>query len=204
MQPSLGCHLERRTAHAILRDVEDAKQIVRGFPVALRADAGAVASILPEPKHVLTARAQRLSVQGEEVEIAARIYNPEPSGSTVQRLSAAQRLIAACIYTRHHDGHVRESACAVLLPSAELWVVPYVVQLLGEYVVEISTLILERLTAQSSFSWPAYREFVRENSAFIALTEQRAISYWSCYYRHDFGRRDYPALVALDRLRQAA
>jgi hypothetical protein len=83
-------------------------------------------------------------------------------------------------------------------------VVPYVVQLLGEYVVEISSLILDRLTAQSSSSWPAYREFFRANRAFMALTEQRAISYWSCYYRHDFARVEYPALVALDKLRQSA
>jgi hypothetical protein len=41
------------------------------------------------------------------------------------------------------------------------------------------------------------------NSAFMALTEQRAISYWSCYYRHDFARGEYPALVALDKLRQS-
>ena len=80
--------------------------------------------------------------------------------------------------------------------------VPYVVRLLGEYVVEISTLILERLTAQSSFTWPAYREFVRANSAFMALTEQRAVSYWGCYYRGDLARDEYPALVALDKLRQ--
>jgi hypothetical protein len=97
---------------------------------------------------------------------------------------------------------VRQSACATILPSAEPWVVPYVVQLLGEYVVEISTLILERLSGQSSFSWPGYGEFVRANSAYITLTEHRAISYWNCYYRHDFACGDYPALVALDRLRQ--
>ena len=81
--------------------------------------------------------------------------------------------------------------------------VPYVVQLLGEYVVEISSLILDRLTAQSSFSWPSYREFVGANGGFMALTEQRAVSYWSCYYRHAFARAEYPALVALDKLRQS-
>jgi hypothetical protein len=80
--------------------------------------------------------------------------------------------------------------------------VPYVVQLLGEYVVEIASLILGRLTAQSSFGRPEYRDFVAANEAFMQLTEQRAISYWSAYYRQDFSRTSYPALVALAKLRE--
>lgn len=158
--------------------------------------------MLPEPEHVLTARAQRVSVAGEEIELSPRFYNPEPLGRAVRRLSDVQRLITACSYSRQHDGHVRQSACAAILPSAEPWVAPYVVQLLGQYAVEIAAMILERLTAQSSFGWPAYRDFVRATSAFMVLTEQRAISCWSCYYRHDFVCVEYPALVALDRLRQ--
>ena len=108
------------------------------------------------------------------------------------------------MYSRHHDGHVRESACARILRFSEPWVVPYVVQLLGEYVVEICALILDRLSAQSSFSSSAYREFVSANPEYLELTQQRAISYWSCYYRQDFTRNEYPALIALDRLRPRA
>ena len=194
----LACTRLKRYSSA----VEDAEQTVRGFPTELRDDVNAVADVLPQPKHVMTAHAERVSVQGEAVEIPYRIYNPEPPAGAVKSLSELQRLIVACICSRHHDGYVRESACAAIVPSREPWVVPYVVRPLGEYVVEISTLILERLTAQSSFTWPAYREFVRANSAFMALTEQRAISYWSCYYRHDLARDEYPATVALNRLRK--
>ena len=157
---------------------------------------------MPEPEQAVGARSQRLSVQGEDVEIPGRIYSPELSSDVVRSLSEVQRLIAACVYSRHHDGYVRQSSCAEILASPEPWVVPYIVQLLGEYVVEISTLILERLTAQSSFSAPAFREFVAANNAFIELTQQRAISYWDCYYRRDFARDDYPAITALDLLRQ--
>jgi hypothetical protein len=39
---------------------------------------------------------------------------------------------------------------------------------------------------------------VRANGEFIALTEQRAVSYWSCYYRDRFARREYPAIATLD------
>lgn len=184
--------------------MSDIQQIVSGFPLEHRADAEAVAHVLPEPRHVLTARAQRVVVQGQEVELPARIYHPELSGHAMRRLSPIQRLIATCVYSRHNDGYVRQASCAAVLPAPEPWIVPYVVQLLGEYVVEISTMILDRLTAQAAFNWPSYQEFVRANEPFIALTEQRAISYWSCYYRTGFSRSEYPALVALRNLRQAA
>src|SRR3954451_20282697 len=77
-------------------------------------------------------------------------------------------------------------------------------RLLGERVIEISALILERLTAQSSFAWPAYEEFVRANSDFMARTEQRAVRYWDCYYRDRCTRGEYPVIVALNRLRKGA
>jgi hypothetical protein len=64
--------------------MEGAKRIVRGFPVALRDDVHAVAAVLPEPTHLLEARAQRVSVRGEPVEIAARIYNPQPVCSAIK------------------------------------------------------------------------------------------------------------------------
>jgi hypothetical protein len=88
----------------------------------------------------------------------------------------------------------------LIVLSPEPWLVPYVVHVLGEYVVEISTLILERWTAQASFAWPACRDFARANPAFMALTEQRAVS----YYRHDLARDEYPAIVALSRLGEGA
>lgn len=97
----------------------------------------------------MTARAQRLVVQGEEIELPARIYNPELSSHVTGRLSPVQRLIAACAYSRHHDGYVRQASCAALLPAREPWIVPYVVQQLGEYVVEIYRVSGARGFAQS-------------------------------------------------------
>lgn len=43
--------------------------------------------------------------------------------------------------------------------------------------------------------------FLTQNPRFAELTRQRAISYWSCYYRALHASRDtYPALTALSRL----
>lgn len=194
---------ETRTRYSSV--VEQAEQeVVRGFPAALRADAETVVELLPRPWRCLGADAHRVVVQGEALEIPVRIYTPDPPILAARRRSVVQRLIAGCVDSRNSDGYVRQAACAHILPSAEPWVVPYVIQLLGEYVVEISALILEGLSAQSSFEWPAYRDFVAANGEYMALTEQRAISYWSCYYRPDYRRVEYPALVALDKLRHGA
>ena len=205
LEAAAGSASKRNSRTRYFSVVEQAEQpVVRGFPAALRADVERVVDLLPQPWRCLGADAHRVVVQGEASEIPVRIYTPEPPDLAARRRSAVQRLIAGCVHSRNSDGYVRQAACARILPSAEPWVVPYVIQLLGEYVVEISRLILDGLSAQSSFEWPAYGEFVAANDEYMALTEQRAISYWSCYYRHDYSRAEYPALVALHKLRQGA
>jgi hypothetical protein len=76
-------------------------------------------------------------VDEELVSIPYRIYNAELSHDTQQRLSPAQRTVMACMYTRHHDGYVRQRHLEAIVGQAETWVAPFVVQLLGEYVVQI-------------------------------------------------------------------
>jgi hypothetical protein len=107
-------------------------------------------------------------------------------------------------YSRHHDGHVRQRALRALLDCDEPWTAPFVVQLLGEYVIQIcadiekftQTALPARLAMQASLS-----AFLMQNPCFAELTRQRAISYWSCYHRALHASRDtYPALTALSRL----
>jgi hypothetical protein len=76
-------------------------------------------------------------VEGELVSIPYRIYNAEPVLSAAQRLLSVQQTILACLYTRHHNGHVRQRHLETIVGHAEDWVAPFVVQLLGEYVVQI-------------------------------------------------------------------
>jgi hypothetical protein len=161
-----------RNSYEILQVVEQPEQeVVRGFPAALRPEVETVVDLLPRPWHRLGADGHRVVVQGEALEIPVRIYTPEPPNLVACRRSAVVRLIAGCVHSRNSDGYVRQAARARILPSAEPWVVPYVIQLLGEYVAEISVLILEGLSAQSSFEWPAYRDFVAANGDYMALTE---------------------------------
>ena len=82
------------------------------------------------------------------------------------------------------------------------------VQLVGEYVMEILQSVhdgLSDLSAEGSTRRHAYGDFLARNPEFFALTEHRAVSYWSCYYRWhipDFAA--YPASPVLDLLRSIA
>jgi hypothetical protein len=145
-----------------------------------------------------------LTVAGEPVVIPYRIYNPAPLPHFASGLSRTEQAVTAAIYSRHHDGVVRHRVLGTLLDCDEQWTAPFVVQLLGEYVIQICADI-EKFTRTALPARPAMQAglsaFLRQNPCFAELTRQRAISYWSCYYRALHASRDtYPALTALSRL----
>ncbi|MGH7790165.1 MAG: hypothetical protein ACRERC_25080 [Candidatus Binatia bacterium] len=137
-------------------------------------------------------------VGGESLHIPSRVYFPVPDERALARHSDSGRVLLGCIYTRHHDGHVREKFLAEIISSPLNWVPPFVIQLLGEYVIEIHRLIL---CSAGYLGQATYTQFVAENPQFIRLTRQRAASYWDCYYRGALRTLDdYPATQALDRI----
>jgi hypothetical protein len=86
------------------------------------------------------------------------------------------QLALRCLYTRHHDGYVRQRNLDQVVSAPEAWVVPYVVQLVGEYVVEIIEVIaaaLPQLTVRGSPQRALYGRFAADNPAFIDLTAAR-------------------------------
>lgn len=141
-----------------------------------------------------------ITLRGQALAIPNRIYLPEPGSAGGQ---GDEQLVRACLYTRHHDGFVRERQLQHLLGAeAPIWVLPFVVRLLGEYVIEI----VERIAAQADGATsPSAIEFASENTQFLHLTRQRAASAWACYYRSRFRRfSEYPAARVLHAMQRAA
>jgi hypothetical protein len=145
-----------------------------------------------------------LVVAGEPVVIPKRVYNPELPVRQATGLARLEAAVTAAIYSRHHDGYVRRRQLGTLLDAGEPWAAPFIVQLLGEYVIEIHrdieafarTVLPARPPARESLS-----AFLRDNPGFGVLTGQRATSYWSCYHRGLHASQDtYPALAALSML----
>ncbi|GGF08170.1 hypothetical protein GCM10011611_11970 [Aliidongia dinghuensis] len=105
---------------------------------------------------------------------------------------------ACCLLTRATDGFVRQKALGQILARNEPWVVPYVMLLSGEYVVEIAA---DMVAAFPALDRGAYANFIRENRPLMRLLRAKASSYWNCYYRTSFpDRRAFPNLVFLNQV----
>ncbi|WP_282248406.1 hypothetical protein [Stenotrophomonas sp. PS02300] len=137
-------------------------------------------------------------VQGMPIQFPYRLYCAREDLRDACSAPGVTGRVALCLGSRHNDGHVREECMRSLLPSDEPWVVPFVLQLLGEYVLEIVTCIDSALSQHL----PArYVAFARENPVYMQRLSQQATSYWNAYYRRTYRKRDeYPALRLLGRL----
>ncbi len=165
-----------------------ANRLRAAFPSAATADLNLALGIIDEDR--LGPSEQDIGpvvVNGETLHIPARIHSRNPGPRSIAALTAPARTIVHCLFTRHHDGHVREAHLREVISSPHDWVPPYVVQILGEYVIEIINVVSENI---GYLSQEIYARFVTENPAFMTLTRHRAISYWNCYFRasrlHDY------------------
>ncbi|WP_224337439.1 hypothetical protein [Streptomyces olivaceus] len=162
-----------------------ARVLGAAFPTRLAGYVRAVLVVVPDarfaPVHPFD-----VEVQDETVIIPSRIYNEEPSPDLHRPLNPTQQAILQCLYTRHHDGLVRQRHLEQIVACDEPWVVPFVMQLVGEYVPEILEAItkgLPGLFTPGPVQRRLYGEFIGRNPAFFARTERRVVSYWTCYYR---------------------
>ena len=171
--------------------------LIAAFPEALRSDVGVVANFIGGGN--ATDRGLPVVVRGELLTIPYRIYD-DPDETLLACLNETQAIVYACLLTRHHDGHVRQRQIERLVASSEPWVAPFVMQLCGEYVIEILDTVEAHL---SSIDQCTYGPFFRENSLFFQRTRDRMISYWDCYYRWLYKREaDYVGFRLFDRFRE--
>lgn len=177
------------------------------FPSSLREDVHAVGELVP-PTSVGLSSTISVDLDDGPVTVPYRIYIDEPPAVPQEALSVTQLAILNCLYTRHHDGRVRQRRLAQVIGLNEPWVVPFVVQLAGEYVLEILLDIRRGLTDLEEPGTPqhaTYGQVLAANPSFVALTGQRVVSYWNCYHRSLYAdRRHYPGYTLMTSLRAAA
>jgi hypothetical protein len=162
-------------------------QITSAFPTALRDDVRRAASVLPKP-FLSSMGAFRTVVENEVVIVPYRVYY-DTKLIDADRLTPAQQIIISCLLTRHHNGYVREEHLRRIISSNHAWIPPFVIQLIGEYVMEILQVIDEKLAVLNA---EAYSGFLKDNPTFWSTTKRRVVSYWDCYYRRAWPRwEDY-------------
>lgn len=156
---------------------EDNPDMALAFPSSVRGEVMRVLSALPAQEPGLRSRFSVL-VSGESVHIPYRVTH-DVASVDLNGLTDLQTVLLSCILTRHFDGFVRERHLARILTSNYEWVPPFVIQLVGEYVLEILCRVRDGL---SDLDRNLYRDFLLANPAFFDRTKQRVRSYWYCYY----------------------
>lgn len=137
-----------------------------------------------------------VTVLGETLLMPSRALSPSGKPN-LSGLSLQERQMAQCMLTRSTDGFERQAALREVLPINEPWSIPFVIALVGEYVIEI---IDDIHAAVPGFEREVVATFIGENPQFYELTRARVASYWNCYYRGRFKRGDYVGFKLLQEL----
>lgn len=156
------------------------------FPAAVAPVAREVAGWLAHGEITPPRYAFAVSVDGETVSIPKRVYYQPSRLMTATHAQGLAGLVALCLGSRHHDGFVREACLRRLLDKPQPWVVPFVVQLVGEYVVEIVQAVEEALPRLDPL---VYGHFFQENPRFLDTTGRRVTSYYYAYREAGYPRR---------------
>lgn len=93
---------------------------------------------------------------------------------------------ARALQTRSNDGFQRQRAARDLLADLQPWGAPFVVSLIGEYIVEILEDVAVALTPETTRTLGT---FISHNKTYWQTTKRRVMSYWNEYYRWHGGDR---------------
>lgn len=172
---------------------EDINCLLKAFPAHFHDDVRSAVSIIPFAKDTLGLARNGLSslhykqsnglslyVDRGLVEVPYRVYFEEPDAEIFEKLPESQRLIIRCIYLRHHNGFVRQKYLRQLVGINELFVCPFAIQILGEYVIQMLDDLDEIFTGPFV---DACAEFLCANTFYWQQTQSRVVSYWAAYYR---------------------
>lgn len=169
----------------------------RAFPFGIASLAKEAASELsPFVDDDYQQPSEAIKIAGQIIAIPRRLHFvglPRDTDSLCN-LNPASR----CLITRATDGRLRQQAVRSIISDQSAWVAPFVVMLLGEYVIEIVEDVRDALPVLDQ---SVYANLVRENRQTIQRLRARATSYWDAYYRQQYSQRtDYPGLQVLHEI----
>lgn len=158
-------------------------RLLNSFPKKLNGDVNEIIKILPldncKIKNNLFSEDNIvINLTDEKIHIPYRIYFNEIKYNV--RITDIQKAILFCIYSRHHDGFIRQKYIEKIVDSNYYWITPFFIQLFGEYIYEIIPLFDEYYKNNINNCI----KFINENKEYWGKIECRVISYWNEYYRH--------------------
>ena len=168
---------------------------LRAFPAHVTAEVAAVIPALSDYQQHPPSDAFTVLVQGERLDVPYRVYYRESQVLKGAELPGTQGHVALCLGTRHHDGFLREKCVRQVIAVEQPWVVPFVTQLVGEYVLQIRQVVEHELPNLNALM---YGEFLDANAALHGTISRRAVSYWNAYYGRRYPKRKHcPGFLVL-------
>ena len=180
------------------------QKLLNAFPIDLKQDVEIVADFLIYKNFDIHPTVeQEIILDGQKLIIPGRVYFDNPTDTAGNSLTINQQTILNCIYLRHHNGFVRQQQLEKLIYNVkDYYVIPFVFQLLGEYVMEILEVADKHINDKTINN---YLKFFNENPTYRQQTESRMISYWDVYYRRTKYKnlKEYIGWQIFDRIRKS-
>jgi hypothetical protein len=169
---------------------------INAFPTSMTSEVNSFLSKLNWTTAHKSTECFQINFEGQILNIPYRIYYDEPIQPS---LTDNETFFLDCIFTRHHNGYIREKKLREILKSKNYLATPFIAQLLGEYVLEVLTVIKDNL---SPTLLDNLIKLTVDNPTFFDRTEQRVQSYWNCYYKRTISRKtDYVGFQILEAIR---
>jgi hypothetical protein len=115
---------------------QDRNKLMVAFPSYLRNDVQAVLTLIPQTSELTyTPYFFEVISCGETLYIPERIYYDEPSSAQIDILPVNQQKILHTLFTRHHNGYVREAKVKEIIRFAneDIWIIPYLITQLSQH-----------------------------------------------------------------------
>ncbi|WP_066074668.1 hypothetical protein [Neobacillus soli] len=166
-------------------------ELLKAFPTNIQNDVMVVLGKINQTTELDFSHCFEVNYCGSVLNIPERIYYNEPSSSQLNSFTEQQQVIIACLFTRNHNGFIREVNLRKIIHRSNNynWIIPYLLRLTGEYVIEILQVIKSNLDKVNK---GIIKDFIVDNPRFYNTIESRVISYWDCYYRNKYpNKEDY-------------
>lgn len=117
--------------------------------------------------------------QDEVIRFPYRVYYEDDSNTYLHMLTNQEKMIVHCIYSRSHDGFIRQKHLhALLCMTYADWTIPYIVKACDEYVVGILEMTYRLINPQD---YERFKRFTLQNTATFCKSYDRMTSYWDAY-----------------------
>lgn len=113
---------ERSITRQTLYAMYEKDKILNSFPPDLAKDVRRVLDMLVMKNDDISSRYYIVNLGGLNIAIPERVYMRE---QTPSNMTAIQRNILDCIFTRHNNGFVRQHHLQNLISCTEYWTIPF-------------------------------------------------------------------------------